>query len=390
MTTFGIYIHTPYCVQKCPYCDFATVATDRVPEAAFISALTTEIRDVWDRLEREELGDASHLRSSAAASVYLGGGTPSLLSVGAIESVLATMDEVVGISKDAEITMEVNPGTHSDERFAGYRAAGVNRLSIGVQSLDDDVLESLGRIHDAQAARDTMKAARTAGFDNVSIDLIFATAGMDLGAWERGLRAGLELEPEHVSAYALTVEAATPLAGWVKSGDVVLPDDDTSAAMYERAGEILEAAGFPRYEISNYAPAARRAFHNSLYWTYHDYLAFGPSAHAFLRAGAGGTRWWNDKNPQRYLDAAGRPALGGSERITGARAMGEMAFLALRTSDGLDRQRFVDTFGQDPEQVFGDALQRYVSLGLLLETEAGYALTDRGFLVAETVFADLL
>lgn len=390
VSDLAVYIHTPYCIHKCPYCDFATVGTEEVPSDPFLDALVTEIRSTRRRIREHELGEADWLAGRPATTIYFGGGTPSLLPASGIARVLEALDAELGIASDAEITLEANPGTRNARRFSGFREAGVNRLSIGVQSLDDEVLQTLGRVHDAAAARSAVEMAREAGFDNVSIDLIFAVPGMTPRSWEQGLDEALELRPEHVSAYNLTVEPATILAGWVKSGRIRLPEEDDQAEMYEFAVRRLAAAGFPRYEISNFAPRELRSRHNMAYWTWTDYLSFGPSAHSFLHRGDRGVRWWNDRNPQRYLDRAGDPALGGREVISGRRAMGEFAFTSLRTSDGLDVGRFEDVFGVGASDVYGEPLRRYQELGLLEESERGYALSERGFMLAETVFADFL
>ena len=386
----GVYIHTPYCVQKCPYCDFATVALEEPPLLEFESAVITEISGWTQRLTENQLGDPAPLLAQDSCTVYLGGGTPSLLEPDSVDRILQAVRTHVGVIQDAEITMEVNPGTEDTARFQAYRALGVNRLSIGVQSLTDSFLQKLGRIHTADESRTAVERARAAGFDNVSIDLMFALPGMTIDQWRATLSAALELEPDHVSAYALTVEPATPLAGDVKAGLVQLPGDDLQADMYEMLVDVLGAAGLPRYEISSFAAREQRSRHNSLYWSYDNYLSFGPSAHSFVRNPGGGVRWWNDRNPARYLETAGHPKLGGKETLAGEVARGEFAFTALRTTDGVDTRKFREVFGADFDVVYKSQIDRHVNSGLLERDPQSIRLTPRGFLLANTVFADFV
>jgi oxygen-independent coproporphyrinogen-3 oxidase len=311
-----VYVHVPFCARRCDYCAFATWTDRHHLIDAYLDAVVVE------------LGRASHdgwFDGGNATSVFFGGGTPSLVPADALMRVLAAIPRAAG----AEVTVECNPDTVDDELLAVYREGGVNRLSFGVQSMRPHVLRSLGRTHDPDSVVRAFGAARRTGFDDVSIDLIYGAAGESLDDWAASLDGALALEPDHVSAYALTVEAGTPLADEPQRH----PDDDDQADKYELADARLRSAGYEWYEISNWSRPGRACRHNQLYWRQGDYLGVGCAAHSH-RAGR---RWWNVRTPERYLEriAAGQPAESSGEVLSEDTRHLEGLQLALRTSGGV-------------------------------------------------------
>jgi oxygen-independent coproporphyrinogen-3 oxidase len=382
--TVGLYLHVPFCERVCPYCDFAVVATRRLETAAeerYVAALLAELsrrRPVFE--------------GRALASVYLGGGTPSLLRPVSVARLVAAAREAFAPGDDIEVTLEVNPSTLERERLPGFREAGVTRLSLGVQSFDDTVLKRLGRAHRAGEARRSLAAARRGGFSNLSLDLIFGVPGQDRHALRRDLAEAAAFAPEHVSAYALTVEAGTPYARGVARGRLLPPAEDEGAAMMEEVCEVLEAAGLRRYEISSFARPGFESRHNRRYWERRPVLGLGVGAVSSDPARDGapfGLRRSNPRSLAAYLARveAGVPAAEPPPEILDERtARGEAAFLALRTRRGLDARRFEAEFGARPRDVFGDAIRDLQEAGLLEEGEGGdLRLTPRGVMIADTV-----
>jgi oxygen-independent coproporphyrinogen-3 oxidase len=325
--------------------------------------------------------------------VYFGGGTPALLRPENVARLLgAVRAAFAGAGGAPEVTLEANPSRLERARLGAFRAAGVNRLSLGVQSFDDVVLRRLGRAHRGEAARAALRAARDAGFANLSLDLIFAAPGQDLACLERDLAEAAAFGPEHVSAYALTLEPGTPFARAAERGRLALPDEDLAATMMERVGERLEAAGLLRYEISSFARPGFEARHNARYWERRPVLGLGVSAWSTDPPGPDapfGVRRANLRELSPYLEAV--EGGGGAEReaeVLGARvARGEAAFLALRTRRGLGAAGFAREFGAPPRALWGEAIDELCARGLLAESEAGdLRLTDAGRLLADTVF----
>ena len=326
----ALYVHLPWCVQKCPYCDFNSHALrGALPEAAYRDALLADLA-----LERAAMADDGR----AITSIFFGGGTPSLFSAEAIGTLLEAADRAFGLAADCEITLEANPGSVDAGHFRGYRAAGVNRLSIGVQSFDDAKLAVLGRIHDAAAARAAVATARAAGFDNLNLDLMFALPGQDFAGTEADLRAAIALEPEHISWYHLTLEPNTVFA----AAPPTLPDEDAAAEMLDAGAVILQAAGFASYETSAWARPDRQCRHNRNYWSFGDYLGIGAGAHGKIsRREEDGTlvveRRVRQRHPRRYLAAAGTEAVLAQREPVARAARGfEFAMNALRLHDGFD------------------------------------------------------
>ncbi len=381
MPSLGLYIHVPFCERKCPYCDFNTYAGLQRLYAPYARALAREITLAGEAL--------SH---PPARTVFLGGGTPTVLPTELLGEILEAVRRAFALLPDAEITAEANPGTVDRARFAGLRALGVNRLSMGAQSFHDDELRFLGRIHSAEDVERAFAAARAAGFDNVNLDLIYGLPGQPVDKWRRTLAQAVALGPEHISCYALTVEAGTPLACWVEEGRVPPPDDDLAADLYEEAEASLAAAGYEHYEISNWARQAEadyRAQHNLIYWRNEPYLGFGAGAHSSL----GGRRWWNVRAPEAYIRRleSGERVNEGEETIDETLAMGETMMLGLRlVQEGVSREGFAKRHGRDLEEVYADELQELERWGLIERSRARVRLTRRGRLLGNQVFRRFL
>lgn len=379
MTPFALYAHVPWCRHVCPYCDFNVHAAARAPETADVPAYAAELA-AWSSDAR--------FRGRTVASVFLGGGTPSLLSPAAIAAVLDAVRARFGLASGAEVTLEANPATVDVERLAGWRAAGVTRLSLGAQSFAPALLRTLGRDHGPDDTRDAVVAARAAGFSDVSLDLIYAVPGATLADWAADLEAALALGPEHVSCYALTWEEQTPFAAWRARGRLVPVDEDVEAAMAELADARLAGAGYARYEISSWARPGHASAHNQRYWDGSDYLGIGPGAHSFCATPEPGRRWSNHRPPDAWRSAvlAGGTAVAEDEALTPAQARADFVVTGLRRLAGLDLAEFARRFGAELPRVFPHlaGLERD---GLVVRDAERLRLTPRGLRFADTVAA---
>jgi oxygen-independent coproporphyrinogen-3 oxidase len=382
MSDFGLYVHVPWCRHVCPYCDFNVHAASAPPEREYVDTVSRELA----AHAASPLWAGRHVRT-----VYLGGGTPSLLSPAAVDGVIGAIASWFGLAAGAEVTIEANPGTVSASRLAGYLAAGVDRLSLGAQSFDPAALRTLGRDHGPTDVTRAVEAARAAGFENVSVDLIYAVPGTTVASWERDLAAAVALAPEHVSAYALTWEDATPFHAWRASGRLRAVPEDTEAAMAEMTVAHFEAAGFRRYEISSFARPGRESRHNVGYWDGSDYLGVGPGAHSFSATPAPGRRWSNERLPSRWsADVAARGvAIASEERLSVAQARAEFVFTGLRRVAGVDALAFERRFGTPLHAAFPQ-LARLADDGLVEEAAGRVRLTARGLAFADSVGAGLL
>ena len=356
----SIYIHIPFCLRKCAYCDFYS-GTDLSLIPDYLKALEQEIA------QRAPLCGSSGLPSHGPApiidTIYLGGGTPSLLAVTQIGQVLQTVRDNFRVSPDAEITVEINPGTVDSDYFAGLKGTGVNRLSIGVQSFEDAKLVLLSRIHTADEALKTIDRAKTAGFENISLDLIYGVPGETRAAWIRDLKKALDRRPSHISAYMLTLEPGTPLADQVKQGGFIPFGSDMMSLLFKMTSRYLTGNGFEHYEISNFSRGgANRSRHNSRYWDLKPYLGFGPGAHAY----DGAARSWNYKDIQRYIIdlSSGRLPVESHETLTLEQKITEFIMLRLRTLEGLDLDEFQRRFHLPFENKFETILSRILGEGL--------------------------
>ncbi len=390
----GVYVHVPFCERVCPYCDFAVVAAPELPanqETRYVDAL---LRELASRSPSYRDPDTLDRR---LASIYLGGGTPSLMTGESIGRIVEGIRAAFPADGPVEITLEVNPSTLERSRLPEFRALGVNRVSVGVQSFDDAVLKRLGRAHRVEEAHQTLAACRAAGFEAISLDLIFAAPEQRLADLEVDLERVLAFGPEHVATYELTIEAGTPFALAASRGQLSLPDEDEASAMMEAIEARLCAGGFERYEISHYARAGFQAVHNRRYWERQPVLGIGIGAVSTEPPSAAapfGTRRSNVRDLRTYLDriVQQRPTAAGPTEILDAdTARGEAAFLALRGSRGLLAAEFESEFEQPPRAFFGPAIDRLIEAGLLDEAEGGdLRLSARGRLLADSVFAEFV
>jgi oxygen-independent coproporphyrinogen-3 oxidase len=392
--SISLYVHIPFCQSKCSYCDFNSYAGLESLIPSYIGALLAEMA-LW----REA---TQHMR---AATVFLGGGTPSLLPLAEVERIMTALRQRFRLSDDAEVSLEANPGTIDCPYLQGLRSLGVNRLSLGGQSFHDDELAALGRIHTAAEAREAYDTARRAGFANVNLDLIYGLPRQTMIAWQDSVREAVALRPDHLSLYALTLEEGTPLADDVAHGRLPPPDADLAADMYLWAEGALAAAGYQHYEISNWALAGRQCRHNVACWLNEPYLGFGAGAHSCF----GGFRFANVKDPRRYVTLVGESgqgdgrAAGGlaplladlrhiasAEQMTAARAMAETVVLGLRLVEGLRLEEFRRRFGHELISVYGAQVQELEALGLLERANGCLRLTASARLLGNEAFQRFL
>lgn len=367
-----LYVHIPFCVRKCQYCDFLSGPSDEETKDRYIEALLKEIRA------------AEHTEDYEIVSVFIGGGTPSALKAEAIASIMRTLQEQFFFCEDAEVTIEANPGTVDLEKLTIYRNVGINRLSLGLQSTDAEELKLLGRIHSYEEFLKSYEWAREAGFSNINIDLMFAIPSQTGEAWRQHLYQVAELNPEHISAYSLIIEEGTPFA----EQNLDLPDEDTEYQMYEDTAEILERYGYRQYEISNYAKQGYMCRHNAGYWQRREYLGFGLGASSLY----GGMRFSNTHQMQEYLKESRNPdqirkdvtVLSRNEQIE------EFMFLGLRMTEGISEKKFEENFDVRLMDVYGDILQKYEETGFMEHIETKWRLTRKGIHVSNHILADFL
>jgi oxygen-independent coproporphyrinogen-3 oxidase len=372
----SLYIHIPFCERKCLYCDFYSVANAAAVEG-FLAALTREIV-----LRGDQLGAAP------CETIFFGGGTPSLLTPRQLESILTRLHATCRIAPDAEITLEANPGTVTQDSLRAFRSLGVNRLSVGIQSLHDRDLAFLGRIHDGAESLRCVGWGRTAGFENIGVDLIYSIPGQTLDQWEENLRIAVDLTPQHIAAYSLIVEDHTPLGRLVRAGEIRTTPVEIEARMYERTMEWLAGRGYEHYEVSNYALPGFRCRHNCAYWTHADYLGFGPSAHSFRAQGDGacGRRWWNVSDLATYADLLARGLLpvASEERIGTRELIHERILLGLRGS-GLDLALLGEDMGYDVRTRQPDMIRWMIEEKLATRDGRMLRLTPKGYVVCDEI-----
>jgi len=364
----GLYIHVPFCARKCAYCSFFSVAGASDAE--------------WERYVRTVCAEiAARGKGERADTVFFGGGTPSLLSPDRIGAMLGEIRKAFDLDPGAEITMEANPETVTPASLAGYRASGVNRISFGVQSLDDSLLAALGRIHDSRRAKEALEWARTAGFDNVGADMLFGLPSQTPGSWRRDLSSVLELPIRHLSCYELTVEEDTPLA----VANPVLPDEDAVVEMWDVTREETALAGFTHYEVSNYAKPGRECRHNLKYWQDTEFYGFGPAAWSYR----GGVRYGNPRGFEEYYAGAGTgfpPAE--TDDLPADQRLAEALMLGLRLMDGCRLADLETRYG--PADSVIRALEPHIREGRVEVVHGRHRLTDNGLLLANEVWADVL
>ncbi|MDJ0949957.1 MAG: radical SAM family heme chaperone HemW [Alphaproteobacteria bacterium] len=378
---FGVYVHWPFCLSKCPYCDFNSHVREAVPEARWRRALLAELDHY-----------AQGTPGRTVTSVFFGGGTPSLMQPETVAAVLERIRALWPTAPDLEVTLEANPGAVEAQRFAGYAAAGVSRLSLGVQALSDEALAMLGRVHDRAEAVAAIELAH-ASFPRVSFDLIYARPEQTPAAWRAELDEALALAGEHLSVYQLTVEPGTAFHRQRRLGRLRLPDENSQAALYDLTQERLRAAGLPAYEISNHARPGAVCRHNLTYWRYGDYVGVGPGAHGRLTGPARKVATMQHRLPETWLDAVETAGHGTREEtpLTFADRREEMVMMSLRLAEGLDRDRFAAETGETLAQAFpAERLNPLLDARFLIADEAGLRATPKGWRRLDAVLGALL
>jgi len=368
----GIYVHIPFCSKKCPYCDFYSI-TDQSLKQSFIEALIQEIQMVSNP-------------SLVCDTLYFGGGTPSVLKAKNIERIIENAYRLFNFLHDTEITIEVNPGTVTNEKLKGYQSVGINRINIGVQSFNDEFLDFLGRIHSSDDADLTIRGARKAGFDNIGIDLIYGIPGQTKKMWFSDLQRAVEFEPEHLSCYMLTYEKGTPLDRERRQGRFKPVAGSLLAELFETTMEYLTAHGYVQYEISNFAKnASRISRHNFKYWSFSPYLGFGPSAHSFIEP----RRYWNCRSLKKYIEniKEGRLPVEEKEILSKEQRMMEMIYLGLRKTDGIDIDAIDENLGINFRQMFAEKIKQLEEDGYILpiQPENRCALSRKGMLFLDSI-----
>ena len=396
----GLYVHVPFCKTKCPYCDFNTYQGIESQMGSYLDAVTSELR-LWGR----QLSSNNRGRPPVR-TVFFGGGTPSYLPDGDIAEILNAANHAFAIDAGAEITIEANPGDLNADACRGLLRQGVNRLSIGVQSLDNGLLQLLGRRHSADGAIEAFQTARAAGFGNVNLDLMYGLPHQSLTQWEDTIERLAALSPEHISLYALTLEEGTPMKVWAEQGKIPEPDPDLAADMYALARQVLASAGYRHYEISNWAQPGRESQHNLIYWRNEPYLGVGPGAHSRL----GEYRFWTVLSPRDYAGRAARwrqmsaglwDAFGerelreartvdGWESIDAETACAETMFLGLRLLDGLDLRQASAAIGEDLAARYRAEIEELLTIGLLRREGDIVRLDESAYLIANQVFTRFL
>ena len=397
----SLYLHFPFCERKCRYCDFLSGPAGEETREEYIELLCREIE-----MRAHEM-TAQDENAAAVDTIFIGGGTPSLMTPAQAAHVMKTIRSFYPVLPDAEISMEVNPGTVNPEKLRGFKAAGIGRLSIGVQSFDDSELQLLGRIHTAAEVRETFLAAREARFANINLDLMSALPGQNIETWSHTLEEAVSLGPEHISAYSLIIEEGTPLASLLDAGKLPdLPSEEEDRRMYHFTKQFLASKGYRRYEISNYAREGYECRHNCGYWTGHEYLGMGLGASSYL----GGERFKNPDQMDDYRSAVmstnghnfAETMRRERQTLTQKDCMEEFMFLGLRMTDGVSEKEFEKRFGVKVEDVFGSVIHRHLDQKVICRTpenpnespndgtDVRISLTEYGLDVANYVMADYI
>ena len=373
----GLYLHIPFCIQKCGYCDFLSAPAGREEREAYVQALEKEIRSYGDF--------AGGYRVS---TVFVGGGTPSCLEASQTERIFEVVKDTFGIERMPEISMEMNPGTVTKEKLQAYKNCGINRLSIGLQSVRDSNLRLLGRIHTYEEFLESFRLAREAGFQNINVDLISSLPGQTEESWREELKTIAELSPEHISVYQLILEEGTTFYEKYAAHPELLPDEETSRAIYQATEEVLGQYGFHQYEISNYAKEGRECRHNLKYWERDDYLGLGLGAASMVR----NIRMNNTGDMKTYLEKCGEPKTMRTDVqfLEEPRQIEEFMFLGLRKTRGISKKEFRRVFGRDIELVYEKALKKLFSSGMLLEKKDRLYLSKEGVLLSNAVLSEFL
>jgi oxygen-independent coproporphyrinogen-3 oxidase len=376
MTELAVYVHVPFCVRKCAYCDFnAYSGADSAQVDTFLAAILDEIGN-------------SRQAGSRVSTVFFGGGTPTYLTGSQLSAVIDQIRTAFIVDPDAEVSAEANPSTADAERFRAMFEAGFNRLSIGVQSFDDRLLTKLDRTHSAEEGRESVRLAREVGFRNLSVDLMFGLPGQTMDDWRATLDTATNLGLPHLSVYALTLEPGTRFERLHAGGKLPLPSEDEELEMYELAISSLTKAGYEHYEVSNFAQPGHRSRHNMVYWRNEEYAGFGPGAVSYID----GVRWTNERNPARYAAKVrtGVDLAIESERLSPESAMSETLIQGLRLRDGVDLAHITQRFGIDASTVFAQRIRTLQERNLLERSNGHIRLTHSGLLFANDVALELL
>jgi oxygen-independent coproporphyrinogen-3 oxidase len=377
-TPFAVYVHWPFCLSKCPYCDFNShVRHGGYDEARFVRAIESEIAET-----------AARIGARTVSTVFFGGGTPSLMQPSSVQAILDAIGKCWNVAPDVEVTLEANPTSVEATRFRGYRAAGVNRVSLGVQALDDASLRELGRLHTAQEALDAVAVARK-NFERYSFDLIYARPRQTLAAWQAELGRAIAEAAEHLSLYQLTIEEGTPFYGLHKAGKLVMPNEDLARDFYDLTQAACADAGLPAYEVSNHARPGAECRHNLVYWRGHEYAGVGPGAHGRLNIDGRRYATETEKRPERWLTRVAETGSGliVNEKLTAGEVADEFLLMGLRLAEGIEPERFTAIAGRtlDPKRI---SILR--DEGAVETTSAGrLRVTPSGFPVLDAVVADL-
>jgi oxygen-independent coproporphyrinogen-3 oxidase len=388
----GIYIHIPFCIKKCSYCDFNSYA-----------GIEGIINEYVEAIKKEFSLYLPDLKGYEVISIFFGGGTPTFLESWQLIEILESCKSLFNLKPDADITIEANPETLNLEKLKELRKGGFNRISIGVQSFNDRFLKRLGRVHDSKKAYQQVLSARDAGFENISIDLMFGIPDETLKDWESDIDTAIKLNPEHISTYNLTIEKETQFEKDFSHGGLKLPDEDKQLEMYERGIELLTIAGYDHYEISNFSKADRKCLHNQIYWRNEEHIGMGAGAYSYID----GERRWNIKSPVEYikrLKIASPPhlyigvgarndiylALEGKERLEGRKVMGETIMMGLRMLQGINLQDFKKRFGVELKSVFSDTISQLLNNNLIVFDNGNLKLTHKGLLFYNDVSAEFL
>lgn len=370
MKEIGLYIHIPFCKRKCLYCDFNSYEAQKHDEDEYINALLHEIKKY---LEQEQF---------IFKTVFIGGGTPTVIKFKNISKLLETIAPY--IKKEAEVTMECNPGTIGKMAAKEYKTMGINRISIGLQAWQNELLKTIGRIHNCQEFLDSYYLLRNEGFKNINIDLMFSLPGQTIDMWHETLEEVCKLNAEHISCYSLILEESTPIYSLIKSGKLSIPDEDVDRNMYYLAKDILKNNGYSQYEISNFSKLGFECSHNLIYWRNGEYLGVGAGSHSKI----GAKRFWNAGNIEQYVNAIksdGSPILG-NEDIDRAEDMWETIFLGLRLNEGINTSKFNKRYDDDFMSIYGDVVLELQKDGLVNINGKNIVLTDKGIDLSNRVF----
>ena len=374
-TPTSVYIHIPFCATKCYYCAFNTYTFHKEQAKAYLTALCTEME-----LYASE--------TDPLKTIFIGGGTPSILSVNALAQLFTDIHQHFQITPDAEVTVECNPGTVDNEKLSVMRDNGVNRLSFGLQAMQDETLKQLGRIHTVDEFLQSYHFARDGGFENINIDLIFALPDQTMEAWHHTLKEVISLKPEHISAYNLVMEEETPFYEWWQAGELHLPAEDTEADMFQYTIDTLTSHGYAHYEICNFAKPNHAARHNLVYWNNQLCIGLGAGACGYIN----GIRYTNIRGIAPYINQLSRrnKPIADTEHLTGYAEKAETLMLALRKREGISVEAYQDRFGEEIEAAFGSILKKWIDLRLLERTTTHLRLTPRGLFLANEVFVELM